>query len=90
VINYGREFPPDGHGRQAEESPCPRELPGGTRDVGGDDIRRVAVQAAPASQTRSPFSASSEISACSGGGPSPAATSSAPSSLRSSATAYDS
>ncbi len=35
-----------------------------------------------ASETRSPFRASSEISACSGGGPSPAATSSAPSSLR--------
>jgi hypothetical protein len=38
---------------------------------------------------RSPFSASSEISACSGG-PSPAATSSAPSSLRSRAVAWDS
>ena|SRR5947209_963654 len=37
-----------------------------------------------------PFSARSEISACSGGGPSPAATSRAPSSLRSSATACDS
>ena len=33
-----------------------------------------------ASETRSPFSASSEISACYVGGPSPAATSSAPSS----------
>jgi hypothetical protein len=41
-------------------------------------------------ETRSPFSASSEISACSDGGPSPAATRSAPSSLRSSATAWDS
>ena len=39
---------------------------------------------------RSPFSASSEISACTGRGPIPAATSSAPSSLRSSATAWDS
>ena len=37
-----------------------------------------------ASETRSPFRASSEISACSAGRPSPAATSSAPSSLRSS------
>jgi hypothetical protein len=37
-----------------------------------------------------PSSASSEISACSTGGPSPAATSEAPSSLRSSATAWDS
>jgi hypothetical protein len=40
--------------------------------------------------TRSPFKASSEISACSVGGPSPAATSRAPSSLRSSVTAWDS
>jgi hypothetical protein len=40
-----------------------------------------------ASETRSPFSASSEISACSDGGPSPAATSSAPISLRSRAVA---
>src|SRR6185312_17019629 len=39
---------------------------------------------------RRPFSASSEISACSRGGPSPAATRSAPSSLRSGATAWDS
>jgi hypothetical protein len=38
----------------------------------------------------SPFSASSEISACSSGGPSPAATSRAPSSLRSRAVAWDS
>jgi hypothetical protein len=37
-----------------------------------------------------PFKASSEISACPPGGPSPAATSSAPSSLRSSAVAWDS
>ena len=36
-----------------------------------------------ASETRSPLSASREISACSAGGPSPAATRSAPSSLRS-------
>ena len=36
-----------------------------------------------ASETRSPFRASKEISACSGGGPRPAATSSAPSSVRS-------
>ena len=35
-----------------------------------------------ASDTRRPFSASSEISACSVGGPRPAATSNAPSSLR--------
>jgi hypothetical protein len=40
-----------------------------------------------ASETRSPLRASNEISACSVGGPSPAATSSAPSWLRSSATA---
>jgi hypothetical protein len=46
VTNYGRELPPGGRDRQAEESPSPRELPGGARDVGGDDIGRVAVQAA--------------------------------------------
>jgi hypothetical protein len=45
---------------------------------------------AAASETRSPLSASSEISACSAGGPSPAATSRAPSSLRSSPMAWDS
>jgi hypothetical protein len=43
-----------------------------------------------ASDTRSPLSASSEISACSAGRPSPAATSSEPSSLRSSPVACDS
>ena len=43
-----------------------------------------------ASETRSPFSASNEISACPADEPSPAATISAPSSLRSSATAWDS
>ena len=48
---------------------------------------RCSMSAPVASETRSPFKASKEISACSGGGPSPAATSSAPSSLRSSATA---
>ena len=46
---------------------------------------RCSMSAPVASETRSPFNASSEISACSIGGPSPAATSSAPSSLRSSA-----
>jgi hypothetical protein len=48
------------------------------------------MSAAVASETLSPFSASREISACPGGWPSPAATSMAPSSLRSSATACDS
>ena len=57
---------------------CPRSRP------------RCSMSAPVASDTRSPFKASSEISACSAGGPSPAATSSAPSSLRSSATAWDS
>ena len=52
---------------------CPRSMP-------------MASMSAPvASETRSPLRASREISACSAGGPSPAATSSAPSSLRSSA-----
>jgi hypothetical protein len=45
---------------------CPRSTP------------RCSMSAPVASETRSPFSASSEISACSSGGPSPAATSSAP------------
>ena len=45
---------------------------------------------AVASETPSPFRASREISACSAGGPSPAAASSAPSSLRSSPVASDS
>jgi len=57
---------------------CPRSRP------------RCSMSAPVASETRSPFSASSEISACSHGGPSPAATSKAPSSLRSRATACDS
>ena len=57
---------------------CPRSRP------------RCSMSAPVASETRSPFSASSEISACPAGEPSPAATSSAPSSLRSSATAWDS
>ena len=48
---------------------------------------RCSMPAPVASETRSPFSASSEISACYVGGPSPAATSGAPSSLRSSAAA---
>ena len=43
-----------------------------------------------ASETRKPFSASSEMRACSPGSPRPAATSSAPSSLRSSPVAWDS
>ena len=43
-----------------------------------------------ASETRSPFKVSSEISGCPADKPSPAATSSAPGSLRSSATARDS
>ena len=54
---------------------CPRSRP------------RCSVSAPVASETRSPFSASSEISACPAGGSSPAATRSAPSSLRSRATA---
>ncbi len=44
---------------------------------------RCSMPAPVASDTRSPFSASRESSACPGGGPSPAATSRAPSSLRS-------
>ena len=57
---------------------CPRSKP-------------MASMSAPvASETRSPLSASREISACSAAGPSPAATSSAPSSLRSSPVAWDS
>jgi hypothetical protein len=51
---------------------------------------RCSMSAPVASETHSPFRASSEISGCSGGGPSPAATSSAPSSLRSRAVAWDS
>jgi hypothetical protein len=57
---------------------CPRSSP------------RCSMSAPVASDTRSPFGASSEISACPAGGPSPAATSRAPGSLRSSATAWDS
>ena len=57
---------------------CPRSSP------------RCSMSAPVASDTRNPFSASREISACSAGGPSPAATSSAPSSLRSGAVACDS
>ncbi len=56
---------------------CPRSTP------------RASMVAPVASDTRSPFSASKEISACSPGGPSPAATSSAPSSLRSSPVACE-
>jgi hypothetical protein len=48
---------------------------------------RCSMSAPVASETRSPFKASSETSAWPPGGPSPAATSKAPSSLRSSATA---
>ena len=51
---------------------------------------RCSMSAPVASDTRRPFRASSEISACSAGGPSPAATSSAPSSLRSRPVACDS
>jgi hypothetical protein len=54
---------------------CPRSRP------------RCSMSAPVASETRSPFRASREISACSDAEPGPAATSSAPSSLRSSATA---
>jgi len=57
---------------------CPRSMP------------RASMLAPVASETRSPLSASSEISACSPGEPSPAATSRAPSSLRSSAVACES
>ena len=45
--------------------------------------RRASMSAPIASETRRPLSASSEISACSAAGPSPAATRSAPTSLRS-------
>ena len=57
---------------------CPRSSP------------RASMSAVVASDTRSPLSASSEISACSAAGPRPAATSCAPSSLRSSPVAWDS
>jgi hypothetical protein len=50
---------------------CPRSMPS------------ASMSAPVASETRSPFRASSEISACSAGGAEPAATSSAPSSLQS-------
>jgi len=46
-------------------------------------ILTASILAPVASETRSPFRASSEISACSAGDPSPAATSGAPSSFRS-------
>ena len=51
---------------------------------------RCSMSAPVASDTRSPLSASREISACSAGAPSPAATRSAPNSLRSRAVACDS
>src|SRR5260221_3284412 len=51
---------------------------------------RASVFAPVASETLSPLSASSEISACSAAGPRPAATSRAPSSLRSRPVACDS
>jgi hypothetical protein len=57
---------------------CPRSRP------------RCSMSAPVASDTRSPLSASSEMRACSTGGPSPAATRMAPSSLRSRAVACDS
>jgi len=75
------------------------------RERYGDDLAALAGDGqspVPALQTQmldigtsglrhsNPFSASREISACSVGGPSPAATSRAPSSLRSRATARDS
>ncbi len=44
-----RELPPGGRGRQAVEELQPLRLPGGTRDVGGDNIGRVPVQAAAGS-----------------------------------------
>ena len=53
-------------------------------------VPRASMSAAVASETRSPFRASSEIRACSAGVPSPAATRSAPTSLRSSPVAWDS
>ena len=57
---------------------CPRSVP------------RASMLAPAASDTRSPFKASSEISPCSAGWPSPAATRIAPSSLRSSPVACES
>jgi hypothetical protein len=57
---------------------CPRSTP------------KFSMLALVVSETRSPLSTSKEISACSAGEPSPAATSSAPSSLRSSPVARDS
>jgi hypothetical protein len=57
---------------------CPRSMPS------------ASMSAPVASETRSPFKASMEIRACSAGGPSPAATSRAPISLRSKAVACDS
>jgi hypothetical protein len=56
---------------------CPRSRP------------KCSMSVPVASEARRPFRASSEISACSGGGPSPAATR-VPSSLRSNAAAWDS
>jgi hypothetical protein len=56
---------------------CPRSRP------------RCSISAPVASETRSPLRVSSEMRACSAGGPSPAATRSAPSSLRSMAVACD-
>jgi hypothetical protein len=38
VTNYGRELRPGDRGRQAEELSALAGLPGGARDVGGDDI----------------------------------------------------
>ena len=46
VTDYDPEPPPGGCGGQAAEIPGPGGLPGGTCDVSGDDIGRVAVQAA--------------------------------------------
>ena len=82
------------------------DRPGGARgERDGDDLAplrvitsvrwprsspRCSMSAPVASDTRSPLRASREISACLAGGPSPAATSSAPSSLRSRAVACDS
>jgi hypothetical protein len=82
------------------------DRPGGARrERDGDDLAalardgerpvpaldaRASMLAPVASETRSPLRASSEISACSLAMPRPAATSSAPSSLRSSPVACDS
>ena len=72
------DLPDDPPGAVPVQPPCP------ARNIG------PSVRSPVASEIRTPFSASKEIGACSAGEPSPPVTGSAPSSLRSSATAWDS